>query len=255
MTLQTTTRKLSLLTSFFVLLFAAMPADAMPLTGSGAHLPIPAVNPAWQPGVAAARVDTGGAFTGTWATPAQPDWVGTFNATGPIPSSMNSGIANYDFTSLPLGYLPSGTFFIFGDVDQGSTLAEKAHLTAYNSSGDLLTTPWLDETYAVRGPGTGSVGSIVAGDMPGWSWNDVTSPSTYVIDGSTVTAGNPNVAFALVSNQPISSMELDKLTTHYGFVLAAPSVPEPSTLVIACLGLLAVIPQRPRRTDHSTPGV
>ena len=240
MTLQTTTRKLSLLTSFFVLLFAAMPVAAMPLTGSGAHLPIPAINPAWQPGVAAARVDTGGAFTGTWATPAQPDWVGTFNATGPIPSSMNSGIANYDFTSLPLGYLPSGTFFIFGDVDQGSTLAEKAHLTAYNSSGDLLNTPWLDETYAVRGPGTGSVGSIVAGDMPGWSWNDVTSPNTYVIDGSTVTAGNPNVAFALVSNQPISSMELDKLTTYYGFVLAATIVPEPSTALLMCLGLMAL---------------
>ena len=80
--------------------------------------------------------------------------------------------------------------------------------------------------------------------MPAWSWNDPTSPNTYVIDGSSVTGGNPNVAFALVSNQPIYSMELDKLTTHFGFVLAAPSVPEPSTLVIACLGLLAVIPQR-----------
>lgn len=244
MTLQTTTRKLILSTSFFIFLFAAMPVDAMPLTGSGAHLPIPTINPAWQPGVSAARVDAGSTFTGTWATPVQPDWVGTFNATGPIPSSVNSGIANYDFTSLPLGFLPSGTFFIFGDVDQGSTLAEKADLTAYNGSGDLLTTPWLDETYAVRGPGTGPAGSIAAGDMPAWSWNDATSPNTYVIDGSSVTGGNPNVAFALVSNQPIYSMELDKLTTHFGFVLAAPSVPEPSTLVIACLGLLAVIPRR-----------
>jgi hypothetical protein len=76
--------------------------------------------------------------------------------------------------------------------------------------------------------------------MPGWSWNDVASPSTYVIDGSTVTAGNPNVAFALVSNQPISSMELDKLTTYYGFVLAAPIVPEPSTALLMCLGLMAL---------------
>ena len=244
MTLQTTTRKLSVSTSFFVLLFAAMPVGATPLTGSGTHLPIPTINPAWQPGMSVARVDVGGAFTGTWATSVQPDWVGTFNATGPIPSSLNSGIANYDFTSLPLGYLPSGTFFIFGDVDQGSTLAEMAHLTAYDGSGNLLTTPWLDETYAVRGPGTGPAGSIAAGDMPGWSWNDATSPNTYVIDGSTVTAGNPNVAFALVSNQPIYGIELDKLTTHFGFVLAAPSVPEPSTLVIACLGLLAVIPRR-----------
>ena len=240
MTLQTTTRKLSLLTSFFVLLFAAMPADAMPLTGSGTHLPIPAINPAWQPGVSAARVDTGGAFTGTWATPVQPDWVGTFNATGPIPSSMNSGIANYDFTSLPLGYLPSGTYFIFGDLDQGSALAERAHLTAYDGSGNLLATPWLDETYAVRGPGTGPAGSISTGDMPGWSWNAATSPNTYAFDGSTVTNGNPNVAFALVSNQPIYGMELDKLTTHFGFVLAAPIVPEPSTALLMCLGLMAL---------------
>ena len=246
MTLQTTTRKLILSTSFFIFLFAAMPVDAMPLTGSGTHLPIPTINPAWQPGVSVTRVDVGSAFTGTWVTPVQPDWVGTFNATGPIPSSLNSGIANYDFTSLPLGYLPSGTFFIFGDVDQGSTLAEMAHLTAYDGSGNLLTTPWLDETYAVRGPGTGPAGSITTGDMPGWSWNDATSPDTYVFDGSTITSGNPNVAFALVSNQPIYGMEFDKLTTHFGFNLAAPSVPEPSSAVIACLGLLAVIPLRRR---------
>ena len=246
MTLQTTTRKILFATSLFVILFAAMPVSATPLTGSGIHLPLPTINPAWQPGVSAARVDVGGAFTGAWATPVQPDWIGTFNATGTIPSSANSGTTNYDFTSLPLGYLPSGTFFIFGDVDQGSTLAERAHLTAYDGSGNLLTTPWLDETYAVRGPGTGLANSIATGDMPGWSWNDATSPNTYAFDGSTVITGNPNVAFALVNNQPIYGMELDKLTTHFGFVLAAPSVPEPSTLVIACLGLLFVIPQRRR---------
>ncbi len=246
MTLQTTTRKLCFATSLFGLLFAAMPVGATPLTGSGLHLPIPTINPAWQPGVSASIVNTGTAFTGTWTAPVQADWVGTFNATGTAPSSTTSGIADYDFSSLPLGYLPSGTFFIFGDVDQGSGLAERAHLTAYDGSGNLLTTPWLDETYAVRGPGTGTAGSIITGDMPGWSWNDTTSPDTYVFDGSTITSGNPNVAFALVSNQPIYGMELDKLTTHFGFSLAAPSVPEPSSVVIACLGLLAVIPLRRR---------
>ncbi|MBI82073.1 MAG: hypothetical protein CMJ81_02665 [Planctomycetaceae bacterium] len=245
-TLQTTTRNLCSATILFVLLFAAIPVGATPLTGSGLHLPIPTINPAWQPGVSATVVDTGGAFTGTWTAPVQADWVGTFNATGTVPSSTTSGIANYNFTSLPLGYLPSGTFFIFGDLDHGSSLAETAQLTAYDGSGNLLTTPWLDETYALRGPGTGLAGAITSGDMPGWSWNDVTSPATYVFDGSTITSGNPNVAFALVSNQPIHGMELDKLTTHFGFTLAAPSVPEPSSVVIACLGLLTVIPLRRR---------
>ena len=246
MTLQIKTRKLCFATSLFLLLLIAMPVGATPLTGSGMHLPIPTINPAWQPGVSATVVDTGGAFTGTWTAPVQAAWVGTFNATGTAPSSTTSGIANYDFTSLPLGYLPGGTFFIFGDVDHGSGLAETAQLTAYDGSGNLLTTPWLDETYAVRGPGTGPAGSITTGDMPGWSWNDATSPDTYVFDGSTITSGNPNVAFALVSNQPIYGMEFDKLTTHFGFNLAAPSVPEPSSAVIACLGLLAVIPLRRR---------
>ena len=247
MTLRIATRQLNWITSLFLLWFAAIPAFAAPLTGSGLHLPIPSTNPAWPVGTPPAQVDLGGTFTGTWTAPVQSDWVGTFTANGPIPGSTAMGLVKYDFTSLPLGYLPAGTFFLFGDIDQGSTLPEKAKLIAFDASGNSLATPWLDETFAVRGPGGGTAGTVAPGDMPGWSWNDSASPDTYVVNGSTINTGNPNVAFALVSNQAVYTMELDKLTTHYGFGLAAPVVPEPTTLMLACFGSLVLVSLRRRR--------
>jgi len=250
MSMQTPARQLICTTAFLAILCTTMPVSAVPLTGAGPNLPIPAVNPSWPPGQSVSRVNLGGAFTGTWMAPVQSDWVGTFNATGPIPSSMGAGSVKYDFSSLPLGYLPSGTFFIFGDIDRGSLLAERCDLKGFDSSGNLIATPWLDETYAVRGPGTGVAGAVQSNDMPSWSWDDPALPLTYVINGSSVTGGNPNVAFALVSNQPVHAMELDKLTTHYGFVLAAPVIPEPSTLVIASLGTLLLISRQ-----RTSPGI
>ena len=249
MTLQAHTRKLAYSISFIAICLSAVPVFATQLIGSGNHLPIPAFNPTWPPGQSPAQIGgtgpgPGGSFTGTWTAPVQSDWVGTFNAMGPIPSSMAVGIVNYDFTSLPLGYLPSGTFFIFGDVDQGSTLSERADLKAHDGSGNLLTTPWLNKTYAVRGPGNGPGNTVILGDMPGWSWDHPATPNTYVINGSTVNTSNPNVAFALVTNRPIHKMELNKRTTHFGVGLQAPVVPEPSTLAIACLGVLLLVYRR-----------
>lgn len=250
MTLQIAARKLTCSTSLFVVLFVAMPVCAAPLTGTGTHLSIPSPNPAWPPGESVARVATGTGFTGTWAAPVQPNWVGTFSATGPIPSSMSSGATGYDFSSLPLGYLPAGTFFVFGDVDSGSTLEEQYDLRAFDSSNNLISNPWLDDTYAVRGPGTGTAGAVTTNDMPGWSWNAPATPDTYVINGSTITGGNPNVAFALASNQPIYAMELDKVTTHNGFVLQAPTVPEPSSVALLIMGVGAIIAKRRKHLKH-----
>ena len=227
-----------------IIWLAFTPAVAAPLTGSGAHLPIPTNNPSWPPGVSVARVDLGGSFTGTWSSPVIPDWVGTFHATGPIPASSVSGTTKYDFSSLPLGYLPAGTFFIFGDVDSGPTLAERTDLKGFDSNGNIVSAPWLDSTYAVNGSGTGMGGTLVGNDLPGWSWNDPTNPSTYVIDGSTVNSGNPNVAFALISNQPLYGMELNKHTTHNGFILQAPVIPEPSAVALIALGSLGIVALR-----------
>jgi hypothetical protein len=192
-------------------------------------------------------VATTAGFTGTWSSPVQPNWVGTYNASGTIPSSTGRGFTSYDFTSLPLGYLPAGTFLVFGDVDNGSGSSERFDLTAYDSSGNLITTPWLDETYAVRGPGSGTSGTVLPNNMPAWSWDAPATPNTYVVDGSTTTGGVLSVAFALVNNQPLFAMDLDKAMDFNGFVLQAPTaVPEPSTLALSSLALLALWARRRR---------
>jgi hypothetical protein len=84
--------------------------------------------------------------------------------------------------------------------------------------------------------------------MPGWAWNS--STGVYKIDGSTETfAGNPNLGFALLSEVPIGYLEVRKITTNYGFGLAAPTfpVPEPSTLLLFGTGLFGLFRNRLRR--------
>lgn len=220
------------------LFFVAAPLEAAPLTGSGPDLVMPTVNPPWSPGISATRATVTGGFTGTWTAPVQPDWVGTFNAWGQIPDANGTGIVRYNFSTLPNGFLPVGTFFIFGDVDGGSTLAERSDLKAFDGSGNELATEWLDVMVAYTGTGTGTGGAIVPGNMPGWDWNSINA-NTYRIDGATVTGGNPSIALALVSNQPIYTMELNKNATHHGFALQAPTVPEPSSALLAICGLFA----------------
>ncbi len=216
-----------------ILFFAPVSLKAAVLTGMGPNLPLPAPNPPWPPGVALTRTTVIGGFTGTWTSPANANWIGTFNATGPIPNNTNAGTTNYDFSTLPNGNLPSGTFFLFGDVDV--TPNEKFDLTAFDGSGNIITSPWLNDTYAVTG--TGATGPILITDMPGWDWN-ITTPNTYRIDGASVTGGNPSVAFSLVSNQPIVSMRLVKGSTSNSFGLQAPAVvPEPGSAVLALLAM------------------
>jgi len=217
--------------------FAGVSLEAAVLTGSGSHLPIPSPNPGGPPGVAPTLVVSINGFTGTWTPPAMPPWVGTFSALGPVPNNTNLGTTRYDFTTLPGGVLPAGTFFLFGDVDSGSGPGETLDLQAYDPIGNFITSPWLDEPIGVWGSGTGIGGSIVAGDMPGWDWNNITL-NTYRIDGNTVTSGNPTVGFALVNNQPIARLDVHKASTFNSFALHAPVVPEPSTLaLISIVGL------------------
>ena len=185
---------------------------------------------------------------GTWSAPAHPNWVGAYNAVGPIPSAFNVGAIRYDFTSLPLGYLPAGTFFIFGDVDGGSGNPERFLIEAFDSGGNTITNEWLDDTVSVTGSGTGGGGSILPNNMPGWDWN-INQPNEYFITGGTVTGGNPNVALALVTNQNIYRMRLEKPTTHYGFAMQAPTIPEPTSLALLAGGLAALGYASRRRTQ------
>lgn len=230
----------------FAIVCLTSSATAAILTGSGPNLPIPVPNPAWPPGVSPTRVQTGPTFTGTWNATAHPDWVGTYNAVGLIPSAFATGVVRYDFTTLPLGYLPAGTFFIFGDVDGGSGNPERFDLTAFDSSNSVITNEWLGATtgpnsvHSVRGPGTGVAGAVLPGNMPGWSWQG-TNPNGYHITGASVT-GNPNVAVALVTNQPIYTMSLNKPTTHYGFGMQAPlAVPEPASVALLAMASVGVV--------------
>ncbi|QDS98070.1 PEP-CTERM sorting domain-containing protein [Adhaeretor mobilis] len=234
------------LTSFGSTLSAAI------LTGSGGNLPIPVPNPAWPPGQAPLQVSFGPGFTGAWGAGVHPNWLGGFVANGPIPSAFNTGTIRYDFTTLPLGYLPSGTFMIFGDVDGGSTLAERFDLRAFDSANAPITTEWLGATtgpntvHAITGTGTGTAGAIVPGNMPGWDWNGI-NPNTYRVAGSTF-GGNPSVAVALVTNQPIYRLQLNKPFTHYGFGLQAPLVPEPSSILLTLTTGIGGVATRRRRS-------
>jgi hypothetical protein len=210
------------------------------LTGSGANLPIPSPNPAATNGAGVSLTTVGGGFTGSWSAPVLPDWVGTFSATGPIPSGNGTpaGITNYDFTSLPSSVLPAGTFFFFGDVDGGSTQNETFVLRAFDSGGSLITTPWLDTPFRVSGSGTGPGASIVPGNTPGWNWDAGTG--TYTIDGSTVTGGNPSLGVWLESNASMATLELERTSNFANFTLWAP-VPSPGTAVaFGAIGLAAL---------------
>lgn len=210
-------------------------ATAQVLTGAGSHLPIPSPNPGDPPNQARLASVSPGGFTGTWTAPALAPWIGTFNAIGPIPGTTSSGPGStlYDFTTLSTGVLPIGTYFRFGDLDQGSTTAETYVLQAFGSSG-AITTPWLTLPIGVSGSG------VSATSMPGWNFNALTG--TYTFDGTTV-PGNPNVAFFLQSTVPLTGLELQRSTAFTTFSLHAP-VPSPGTLAAAATAGLLLVRRR-----------
>jgi hypothetical protein len=99
----------------------------LPLTGSGANLPLPPDSNigVYPPGTPYTDVVEGpGTFNGTFKAPASPAWLGTFKATGPVPGSGKMGKIKYDFSGLAAGFLPAGSFFNFGDLDFGSVTSE-----------------------------------------------------------------------------------------------------------------------------------
>ncbi len=164
-----------------------------------------------------------GPWTGTWSAPALPAWVGTFDATGPLPAGTTAGTTDYDFTTThPTGFLPIGTYFQFGDVDFGSGTNEKFQLRAFVSSIQI-SGAWLDETIGISGAGGPT-------DMPDYSF----ASGVYTFDGTGV-PGNPGVVFYLPSNTAITQLEVIRFSSNENFALWAP-VPEPSSLILLCCG-------------------
>ena len=227
-----------------VLTFAASSALAQPLTGSGPNLPIPSPNLGDPPRQGATNTLGGGGFTGEWFAPADPDWVGTFSAIGPIPSGNTNptGLTRYDFSTLPLGVAPTGTILLLGDLDGGSMTGEQIILQAFDATGGLLTTPWLDQPYGAVGAGTGPGGAVAPGNMPGWAWNAGTG--TYTFSGSTF-GPNPSISVFLFTNIDISELSLNRTSGFANFGLSAPLIPAPGAAGL--LALAGVVSARRRR--------
>jgi hypothetical protein len=216
-----------------------MAAMAAPLIGSGANLAIPGPNPGAPNAVPQDLSNvTPGGFDGSWSPPAFAPWLGTYSAEGPVPSGQTglTGLTRYDFSTMPTGHLPADSIFVFGDVDGGSFTNETFVLNAFDSTGALITTPWLNEPIGVTGIGTGPGQTILPNNMPGWSWN--AGLGEYVIDGSTVTGGNPSISVWLDSNTAIASMNLVRTSDFANFNLWAP-IPEPTSTGAVLLTILA----------------
>ncbi len=225
-----------------ITLFAGT-AVAAPITGSGSNLPIPGPNPGAPPSQVRAVTTFTGGFTGTWTSPVLPGWLGSYTANGPIPagSTNPTGLTRYDFSGLPNGYLPSSTYFWLGDLDGGSTTGEQFILEAFDAAGSAILTPWLDNPIGVVGAGTGSGGTILGSDMPGWAFNSTSGVYTFI--GSTVGPGNPSIGVFLPSNVNITSLNVTRPFAFANFALYAP-IPTPGTAAILGMGGMVLLRRR-----------
>lgn len=173
-----------------------------------------------------------GTSTGTWSSPAASAWLGSFSFSGPLPTSGGSiGTTTYDFSTLPDGYLPTGSYFDFSDLDHGSGTNESYTLYAYDTSGNPLALPWLN-TVAQSGTGSGTGGSIQTTDMPSYQW---TTNSTYYFTGAAV-PGNPAIEVNLSNNQNIGSLVVTRDSNFNSLSIGAPVVPVPEP---SCVALFA----------------
>jgi hypothetical protein len=227
----------------FLTILSAIPSLGAPLTGSGT-LPFPGAtgDPPRDSYQSAGPIN--GPYTGTWPgagpnSPAQPAWWGTFPVTGQMPHTPPAGPsvtgnAHYDFTAAGgyiQGALPIGTYFHFGDLDNGSGGGETFRLTAFDPSGNPITTPWLETPFA-------SSAAAVASDMPNYNF----AGGIYDFDGSFV-PGNPTISVFLKNNTLIGSMNVTRTSTQTSFILAAPpqQVPEPGSFVLMLFGVVAYL--------------
>jgi len=204
---------------------------ATALTGAGSHLPLPSPNPGLPVRVAPSTTGSGIAYLGTWAAPAASAWIGTYGISGQYPSSVGTGTSTFNFSGLSTGVLPSGTYFLLGDVDGGSGSGERLYLTAFNGNVPIQT-PWLDRPIGAAGKGVKNPLTMAA-----WEWNSLSHPFAYTFNGNNVPDGT--ITIALASNMAMTSLRVVKPERNYGFGLAAP-VPEPGTFVLTGLGMLGI---------------
>ena len=180
--------------------------------------------------------DEDGGFDANWSYPVPSAWGGEIHASGPrfAPNASPGGTQVVNFEHMALGYLPSGTFFRFGDLDRQS-FGEEFVLRAYTTAGDIIQDAWLDGIVGISGRGSGLGGTPVIGDMPSWSFIN----GEYSFVGNS-TIGNPNFVINLVSNMGIGSLQVERPGNRSNsFSLAAP-VPTPGAMsLLAVGGLLA----------------
>jgi hypothetical protein len=150
-----------------------------------------------------------------------------------------TGTAAYNFTAgggYAPGVLQVGTYFVFGDLDNGAGQNESFRLRAYDSSNNLIVTPWLEQPFAA------SLGSAAA-QMPSYTF----TPGTYDFSGLAV-PGNPTATVFLSNNTLVYRMEVTRTSTFASFILAAPPlVPEPNSMVLLVFGAVLSVAARRRR--------
>lgn len=242
-----------LIASIFVIVAATMSLSAMsmPLTGTppGTFIGLPfpgdtgapnAFNPIFT--------DANGSFNGTWDnTAAASAWHGTITGT---PDRIrkapgNTGTEEMNFSGLTNGYLPENTFFVLGDLDQGSQSGEFISLRAWDISNSPILVPWLDEPTFQDGTNDPQLASM----LPDFNWDSTTG--TYTFDGNGETfPGNPSTVVFMHNNQRILRLEVNDQTEFAGFGLRAPpsiAMPVPATVWLFCSGLIGLIGIRMRK--------
>jgi len=91
------------LTTTAITLAAATAASAVPLTGSGANLPVAGSTPPPAQGRNITSMSVTG-WTAEWTAPVAAPWLGSFSVDGPVPAGVGpTGISRYDFSTMPGG--------------------------------------------------------------------------------------------------------------------------------------------------------